>query len=116
MTRVHRWWVVAAACVAFAAGFLMAHATGRPTPVPPEGALEAADEPPCQPGDGRYVGLHAGKVAVFEGAPGGCHRLVEEKPIDAGDLPAFQRRELEAGIPFGDDAELFQIIEGLVGP
>ncbi|HEY8417436.1 MAG TPA: BofC C-terminal domain-containing protein [Limnochordales bacterium] len=116
MTRAQRWWLVAAACVSFAAGFLVAQTSVTPAPAQPNGAVEVADEPPCLPGEGGYVGLHDGKVAVFEGSPGGCHRLVEEMPIAAEDLPAFQQRELEAGIRFGDDTELFQIIEGLLGP
>ncbi|OUM94731.1 MAG: hypothetical protein BAA04_08555 [Firmicutes bacterium ZCTH02-B6] len=116
MTRKARWWVMLAASVSFAAGFLLAQATLDPVPTQPDDAVEVADEPPCSPGDGGFVGLHEGKVAVFAGTPGGCQRLVEEKPIAAEDLPSFQVRELEAGIPFADAAELFQILEGLMGP
>lgn len=116
MTRWQRWWLVAAACVSFAAGFLLAQASGTPPPAEPGGAVEVADDPSCPPDEGGYVGLHGGQVAVFEGSPAGCRRLVEEKPIAARDLPAFQQRELEAGIPFRDASELFQILEGLGGP
>ncbi|HEY8496608.1 MAG TPA: BofC C-terminal domain-containing protein [Limnochordales bacterium] len=116
MTRKARWWLMLAASVSFAAGFLAAQATLDPVPAQPNDAVEVADEPPCSPGEGGFVGLHEGKVAVFAGTPDGCHKLVEKKPIGAEELPSFQVRELEAGIPFDDGTELFHILEGLMGP
>ncbi len=116
MSRTARRWLLAAACMSFAAGFLVAHATLEPVPAQPNGAIEVSDEPPCPTGDGGYVGLHEGKVAVFAGEPGGCQRLVEATSIDAAQLPSFQLRELEAGVPYADSSELFQILEGLRSP
>ncbi|REJ37232.1 MAG: hypothetical protein DIU82_01375 [Bacillota bacterium] len=116
MTRRARWWLMLAASVSFAAGFLVAQTTLHQVPAQPNGTVEVADQPPCSPGEGGFVGLHEGKVAVFAGRPDGCHQLLEEKPIAAKELPSFQVRELEAGIPFADGTELFQILEGLRGP
>lgn len=68
---------------------------------------------PCVPADGRFLGIHDGRVTVFEGVPGRCSAVLQELGLDAADLPPFQREALEAGIPFGSETERLQIMEGL---
>ncbi len=69
---------------------------------------------PCavQPGEG-FVGLQEDHVAVFEGRPGPCSALRELTDIPAGQLARFLLTDLREGIPFRDENELLQIMEGL---
>ncbi|MBO8142067.1 MAG: BofC C-terminal domain-containing protein [Firmicutes bacterium] len=114
MTRRNRWLLALTATLSFAAGFVLAQAMFSPAPARPD--VSGVPGEPCTDYPGGFVGLHEGRVAVFEGEPGGCHRLVEETSIERSNLHAFQVTDLERGIAFEDEAELFQILEGLMGP
>lgn len=120
MLRRYRWLLFGAAAGAFAVGFLLTLAALAPVPGAPgqaaEPAAPAGDDAPCSDYSGTFVGVHDGRVAVFEGVPGGCRRLVETHPISVQELPAFQAAELERGIEFSGHDELFQILEGLTAP
>lgn len=72
-----------------------------------------ADEDDCVFGSRGFVGLHDEHVAIFAGEPDGCQRLVETKPIGVEQLLSFVVADLERGIVFADEAEMFQILEGL---
>lgn len=102
--RPSLWWLL----VPVAAALLLA-ARGHPG-VPGAPAL---GREPCVPAEGRFLGIHSGRVAVFEGVPGGCRVIEQELDLDAADLPPFQREALEAGIPFRSETERLQIMEGL---
>ncbi|BAS28320.1 hypothetical protein LIP_2480 [Limnochorda pilosa] len=75
--------------------------------------VNLASNQPCRPAEGRFLGIHRGKVAVFDGLPGGCSVLREDLGLPAGELPSYQRETLEAGIPFTSETERLQIMEGL---
>lgn len=70
----------------------------------------------CPEAYGRFVGLHDGRVAVFAGSPDGCRVLVSVQPWSVAELPDFLHDDLERGIAFQRDDELFQIMEGLAAP
>lgn len=123
MLRRWRWLVFLAAVGAFAVGFAYALAMFAPAPEAPDSARETVDERAAvEPGCGddvpqrMFVGVHDDAVAIFTGDPGGCRRLVEVKSISVRGLPAFQRSDLERGITFSSEDELFQILEGLTAP
>lgn len=116
MMRRYRWLLVAATVGAFAVGFVLSLATFGPPPTTPESAREVVDEPSCDEFSGGFVGLYDGHVAIFEGTPGGCHRLVETHSISTRELATFQVLDLERGVAFSGDDELFQILEGLTAP
>lgn len=76
----------------------------------------ASSGTPCDVPPGRFVGLHDGHVAVFNGIPGGCHEPVELEVYPEDELLPFQVPDLRQGIVFRDEDELFQILEGLRAP
>lgn len=121
MIRRYRWLLVGSAVGAFAVGFVLSLSTFAPAPAAPEANGSTAnaptmEKPTCDDFSGRFIGVHDGHVAVFEGEPGGCHRLVETHSISIRELPTFQVLDLERGIAFSGDEELFQILEGLTVP
>nr|MBO2471964.1 hypothetical protein [Bacillota bacterium] len=117
-----RWLAWLAAAGAFAAGFVAALGALVPAPPGPEPAAPIAEtlpaEPVCSEADlaDRFVGVYAGEVAIYAGNPGGCSRLVETTGIPVEQLSTFQRLDVERGIAFSGDDELFQILEGLTAP
>lgn len=117
MLRRYRWLLFAATVSAFAVGFVLSMATFGPAPAAPEATRPVVDEQPqCNDENGGFVGIHEGHVAIFHGTPGGCHQLVETHSITADRLPTFQVLDLERGITFSGEDELFQILEGLSAP
>ena len=61
-----------------------------------------------------FVGIHEGKVAVFNGEPGGAHWIREVTEIPVEVLPPGEQADLEAGISVTSEEELLQILEGLM--
>lgn len=68
---------------------------------------------PCQQDGEGFVGVAAGRVAIYDGTPDGCSRLRETTDIPLGELPSFHVVDLRRGIPFADEEELRLILEGL---
>lgn len=117
MMRRYRWLLVAATMGAFIVGFVLSMATFGPAPAAPEPTRSVVEEQQqCDDGDGGFVGLHDGHVAIFRGTPDGCHRLIDTRAIAAEQLPTFQVLDLERGIVFTGEDELFHILEGLTAP
>ncbi len=118
LIRRYRWLLFLTTAAAFAAGWVLSVAALHPAPAAPDGELaaQAAEEQGCDDFAGAFVGLHDDRVAIFEGTPGGCHRLVETRSISARELPPFQVSDLKRGIAFSGEDELFQILEGLTAP
>lgn len=121
MTRRWRWLLFCTTAGAFAVGFVLSFSMLDSAPAAPENIVEVsdeprADEPLCEDVNGMFVGVYGDELAIFEGTPDGCHRLVETKSISVRGLPAFQRTDLERGIVFSSEDELFQILEGLTAP
>lgn len=116
MVRRYRWLLFGAATGAFAVGFVLSMATFAPAPAAPEPVSPVVEESACDDFSGRFIGVHDGHVALFDGKPDGCHRLVETRSIPVRELPTFQVLDLERGIAFSGDDELFQILEGLTAP
>lgn len=65
--------------------------------------------------DGGFLGEKDGWVAVFDGQPGACSVLREITDIPLESVRASERDRLQVGIPFADDDERQQLIDGLVG-
>ncbi|MEX2356288.1 MAG: BofC C-terminal domain-containing protein, partial [Thermaerobacterales bacterium] len=58
------------------------------------------------------LGIHNGKVVVFEGSETGGE-IYAETELDAGGLLPGDREVLEAGIIVESEAEIWQYLEGL---
>src|SRR5690606_11863932 len=71
---------------------------------------------PCQRDQEGFVGVAAGRVAIYDGTPDGCSRLRETTDMSLGELPSFHVVDLRRGIPFADEEELRLILEGLRSP
>lgn len=119
-----RWWPLdlRAFVIGFALAWLLFHWFGIGTertaadfPAARGGADPALTES-CPDAFGRFVGVHDGQVAVFAGSPEGCRVLLGVRPWTASDLQPFLWDDLERGIVFHEDDELFQIMEGLAAP
>lgn len=107
--------------VGFIIGWLVydGPASSRPSTIlEPSTGQSSADREPveCTEVYGRFVGVHEGRVAVFAGTPDGCRVLLAIQPWAVMDLPPFQREDLQRGIVFERDEDLFQIFEGLSLP
>src|SRR5690606_22868720 len=77
-----------------AGGFRLSMAALAPGPGAPGQAADAAPpagaDAPCSDYSGTSVGVHAGRAAVFEAAPGGRRPLLETHPTSVHELPAYQ--------------------------
>lgn len=62
---------------------------------------------------GGFVKSRAGRVAIYIGAINGCHELHESTEIEVETLPPSAREAVERGIPFEQQADIPQILEGL---
>lgn len=58
-----------------------------------------------------FLGIAEGKIAVFRGKPGVYGRLERITDISATNLPEFEVRNLEKGIPYEGEEELLLLLE-----
>ena len=79
-------------------------------------ADEIVAEGRCAPSPkGGYLGERDGRVAIFEGHPGACSVLRELTDIPVESIRPDERERLKAGMPFADEDERQQLIDGLMG-
>src|SRR5690606_12764169 len=109
MLRRYRWLLFGAAAGAFAVGFLLTLAALAPVPGAPgqaaEPAAPAGDDAPCSDYSGTFVGVHDGRVAVFEGAPGGCRKRIRST---FASRPPFEPRRWSGASGFPATASCFK--------
>lgn len=65
--------------------------------------------------DNRFLGIENHRVAVIRGTPKKPGPVAEITPINSELLPAVERHDLKAGIPFRSEREKLQLLEGLNG-
>ena len=61
----------------------------------------------------RFIGIEAGRVAVFRGIPGLAFECINETDIPINMLPPQEVSDLRKGIPIFNDKNLMEILMGL---
>lgn len=73
-------------------------------------------EEACSDLAGGFLREVEGEVVVYSGRPDGCHRRAGTVAVDLEQLPPLQRAELAVGLPFGSEAELSLLLDGMQAP
>jgi hypothetical protein len=63
----------------------------------------------------QFLGINEQNVAVIRGIPEKPGPILEKVAIKIDDLPKLELEDLQKGIPFKNDKEKLQLIEGLKG-
>lgn len=63
----------------------------------------------------QFLGIKSGKVVIMRGTPDKPGPVIQSIPMDVHLLPMAEREDLQRGIPFKDEKEKLQLIEGLNG-
>lgn len=63
----------------------------------------------------QFLGIQSGKVVIMRGTPAQPGPVVQSISLDIRILPKAEREDLERGIPFKDEKEKLQLLEGLNG-
>lgn len=78
-------------------------------------ADEIVAEVRCAPSSkGGYLGEREGRVAVFDGQPGACSVLREMTDLPVESVSPSERERLKIGIPFADEDDRQQLVDGLM--
>jgi hypothetical protein len=64
--------------------------------------------------DNQFIGIAEGKIAIFKGTPNQPGPVSEYLNIQIDLLPQAELNDLSKGIPFKDDKEKLQLLEGLI--
>jgi len=63
----------------------------------------------------QFLGIKSGKVVIMRGTPAKPGPVIQAISMDVQLLPEAEREDLQRGIPFKDEKEKLQLIEGLNG-